>query len=357
MVGSSTVAFPSTPIYVGLAVTSHNGAATSTATFTNVSMTGNVRTTSSPAYARGYVYGSYVDELLAILPASGVVGDRKFVHSNHLFSVAALTSNTGAVLERYRYDAYGQRTVLAADGTTVRASSSYGNQVGFTGRYLDKETGLWYFRARYYSGSLGRFVSRDSFRYTDGYNLYQAYFVPRGLDPSGHEYEQEETKVPSIPPPNDGNGGVVLGRAVPTLTITWDCQPCCVKYTSSGEAYSDSWKLVMKKFKVRVLILIRTKFPDSETDIPLDGNWQITQENIRNHEQQHADAFKQWHDENEPKAKEDFNTGCKFTTEDKCKITAQMLEAKYQNSLDQLKMFEAAHIGGSWGTGGSGHAH
>ena len=134
---------------------------------------------------RSYVYGSYVDELLAILPASGVVGERKFVHANHLYSVAALTDNSGNVVERYRYDAYGQRTVLAADGVTVRAASSYANQYGFTGRYLDKETGLWYFRARYYSGSLGRFVSRDPLRYINGTNLYRAYFVPNYFDPLG----------------------------------------------------------------------------------------------------------------------------------------------------------------------------
>jgi RHS repeat-associated protein len=188
LIASDTITFTQPTIYAGLAVTSHTNAAVSTATFTNVATTGWVTTASSPAYARGYVYGSYVDELLAILPSTGLAADRKFVHSNHLYSVAALTDNSGNVVERYGYSAYGERTVLAPDGTTTRTASLYGNQVGFTGRYLDKETGLWYFRERYYSGSLGRFVSRDPIGYADGLSLYNAYFIPNGVDPDGLTY-------------------------------------------------------------------------------------------------------------------------------------------------------------------------
>ncbi len=84
-----------------------------------------------------------------------------------------------------RYDAYGKRTVFWADGRTARAVSAFGNQTGFTGRYHDDETGLMYFRARYYSAELGRFVNRDPAGYVDGYSLYGAYFVPGATDPDG----------------------------------------------------------------------------------------------------------------------------------------------------------------------------
>jgi len=138
----------------------------------------------------------YVDEPLALITQT----QKYYYHANHLYSVAALTNNAGTVVERYRYDAYGQRTTLAADGTTVRAQSNYGQQIAFTGQYLDQETGLNYFRTRYYSGTLGRFIGRDSFNggssgggYHDGNNLYSAWFVPNYLDPTGmYKYKEDE---------------------------------------------------------------------------------------------------------------------------------------------------------------------
>ncbi len=76
-------------------------------------------------------------------------------------------------------------------GNAVKGSGNFGEtsrrseQIGFTGRYLDKETGLYYFRARYYSGTLGRFIGRDPLGYVDGHHLYMAYFAPNFVDPQG----------------------------------------------------------------------------------------------------------------------------------------------------------------------------
>jgi len=146
------------------------------------SMTTATYAPQAPSLARRqYVFGSYVDELLSYTNN----GTRYFTHSNHLYSPSAVTNAAGQVQERYRYDAYGKQTITTATGT-VRNQSAVGFSRGFTGYILDEETGLYYARARMYSAGLGRFVSRDNLSYIDGYLLYQAYFVPNGLDPSGN---------------------------------------------------------------------------------------------------------------------------------------------------------------------------
>ena len=43
----------------------------------------------------------------------------------------------------------------------------------FTGREYDAETGLYYYRARYYSPDIGRFLQVDPFDYMDGSNVYK----------------------------------------------------------------------------------------------------------------------------------------------------------------------------------------
>jgi RHS repeat-associated protein len=69
----------------------------------------------------------------------------------------------------------------------MNATGSIGNPYFFTGRQFDAETGLYYYRARYYSPTIGRFLQTDPVGYSVGVNWY-AYCGNNPLvlvDPSG----------------------------------------------------------------------------------------------------------------------------------------------------------------------------
>ena len=91
--------------------------------------------------------------------------------------------------ERYGYSAYGSASIFDAAGTPVgSSSSSVGSPCAFTGRRHDGETGLHFYRARYYDGRLGRFVGRDPVAYEGSeWNLheYGGSSPAVRLDPSG----------------------------------------------------------------------------------------------------------------------------------------------------------------------------
>ncbi|HMO16440.1 MAG TPA: RHS repeat-associated core domain-containing protein, partial [Pirellulaceae bacterium] len=99
-------------------------------------------------------------------------------------STTALTNNSGLVVERYAYTAYGQLKVMTHTGG-VKSWTDNSNRYLYTGREWDNGTQLYHFRARQYSPHLGRFVSRDTLGYVDGMSSYAGYFAVRGLDPFG----------------------------------------------------------------------------------------------------------------------------------------------------------------------------
>ncbi|MCW8138833.1 MAG: RHS repeat-associated core domain-containing protein, partial [Planctomycetota bacterium] len=98
----------------------------------------------------------YVDELVTYTNASGTF----FTHQDARCNVVAITDAAGNVVERVRFDDFG-RAEVRGPGGEVRAGSAVGCAYGFQGRRLDAETGLLYFRARYYDPETGRFLQRD----------------------------------------------------------------------------------------------------------------------------------------------------------------------------------------------------
>jgi RHS repeat-associated protein len=97
---------------------------------------------------------------------------RFYFHADGLRSVIALSDRGGRTVEVYRYDVFGRTVVYDGDGRRLRVASAVGNPYFFTGRRLDFETGLYYYRARMYSPNLGRFLQTDPIGYADGMNIY-----------------------------------------------------------------------------------------------------------------------------------------------------------------------------------------
>ena len=90
------------------------------------------------------------------------------------YNVTAVVDNSGTVVERYSYTAYGESTVLEPDFSNDPNGTDIDNEYLYTGRRLDPETGLQINRNRIYDPPLGRWLTRDPIGYVgSAYNLYE----------------------------------------------------------------------------------------------------------------------------------------------------------------------------------------
>jgi RHS repeat-associated protein len=145
------------------------------------------------AVSANLVTGLSVDERFS---RTDSLGARYFL-SDALGSTLGLADSTGTVKTEYTYEPFGN--------TTMTGTLS-GNSYQFTGRENDN-TGLYYYRARYYSPGLGRFVREDPVRFQGGINLYRyvrdnplAYRDPRGTQTEGGGTDGGDTYTVVNPP-------------------------------------------------------------------------------------------------------------------------------------------------------------
>jgi RHS repeat-associated protein len=82
----------------------------------------------------------------------------EYYQYDHRGNVAAVTDSTGKILRGYQYDAFGNIPFSFATGYSGAAPT---DDILFTGKDLDPDTGLYYFNARWYDSTLGIFLSRE----------------------------------------------------------------------------------------------------------------------------------------------------------------------------------------------------
>ena len=102
-------------------------------------------------------------------------------------STSSLIDDSGTVAAAYEYDEFGN--------TMIRAGEDFDNELCYTGQVYDKETGLYYYNARFYDPEDGRFLTQDTYRgenmEPDTLHLY-AYCANNPVnyvDPSGHTFK------------------------------------------------------------------------------------------------------------------------------------------------------------------------
>jgi RHS repeat-associated protein len=118
--------------------------------------------------------------------------------SDALGSMIGLTNSAGALATNYTYDPFG---------TTTTSGTANVNPYQFTGRENDG-TGLYFYRARYYSSSFQRFIAQDTIGFAGSDpNLYAyanhdpiSFTDPKGLESGQVSLESSQNPPPFEPP-------------------------------------------------------------------------------------------------------------------------------------------------------------
>lgn len=82
---------------------------------------------------------------------------------DQLGSITEIVNSSGSVLQSYEYGAFGNLVSIKDNtGVIVTANAPIKTYFMFTGRELDTEIDLYYYRARYYDPIIGRFIQEDA---------------------------------------------------------------------------------------------------------------------------------------------------------------------------------------------------
>ena len=123
-----------------------------------------------------YIHTPDIDDPLTVTQGENTY----YYHRDGLGSVVNLTDSNGYIAKTYTYKSFGE--INSETGSVVQPFA-------FTGREYDPESGLYFYRARYYDPRAGRFLTKDPIGFAGGdVNLYRYtrnnpinFTDPRGL--------------------------------------------------------------------------------------------------------------------------------------------------------------------------------
>jgi RHS repeat-associated protein len=146
--------------------TSGGAAGTTQFLYDGDNLVGEYNTTSTSSGQAGtllrrYVHGPGTDEPLFWYEGASVSAATRYsLHANYQGSVIAVSNSAGTSIATNSYDAYG-----------IPATTNLG-RFAYTGQIRLPEIGMYYYKARIYSPTLGRFLQTDPIGYTDDIDLY-----------------------------------------------------------------------------------------------------------------------------------------------------------------------------------------
>jgi RHS repeat-associated protein len=137
-------------------------------------------------YAGSLPFG--VHTVTKATPASTAVITNRYYHTDHLGSIIAITDDTGTVVERRSYDAWGKRR--NQNGTSLaNAFVTSDIRYAFGGHEDLGEVGLIHMNGRLYDPATGRFISADpTIQTPDDMQNYNRYSYINNNPLSGIDY-------------------------------------------------------------------------------------------------------------------------------------------------------------------------